>query len=357
MTALGSEFDRLLINAIGNPSLALEFLRQLTICSRSSRLQSNLIILVEAADMLLPAGRGDIASLNDKQLRRISIAQDWFGDPEFINGGDSVCLIAESRSLVHPRVARLPQVLTVEVPSPSTAERLAYIKRNAESDAKRPSLWGKAEELAALSAGLSLHALRQLLRAAAYHQETITPSDVVAKVEEFIQAQVGDDVVEFSKPTHTLEQVVGNSRLKEFIRKELLPRFRASDDKALPGAAVAGPIGGGKTFIFEAVAGELGVPVLVLKSIRSQWYGQTDVIFERLRRVLMALEKVVIFVDEADTQFGGVGQEAHATERRLTGKIQAMMSDPKTAREGYVVVDDSPNPAIIARYSPSRKSR
>ncbi len=40
------------------------------------------------------------------------------------------------------------------------------------------------------------------------------------------------------------------------------------------------------------------MPVLVLKNIRSQWFGQTDVIFERLRRVLEALEKVVIFVDE-----------------------------------------------------------
>ena len=43
----------------------------------------------------------------------------------------------------------------------------------------------------------------------------------------------------------------------------------------------------------------------------------------------MALVKVLIFVDEADTQFGGVGQDAHSTERRLTGKIQAMMSDPQ----------------------------
>ncbi len=57
----------------------------------------------------------------------------------------------------------------------------------------------------------------------------------------------------------------------------------------------------------------------MLKNIRSQWFGQTDVIFERLRRVLEALEKVVIFVDEADTQFGGVGEGAHETERRLTG--------------------------------------
>ena len=52
--------------------------------------------------------------------------------------------------------------------------------------------------------------------------------------------------------------------------------------------------------------------------------------FERLKRVLDALAKVLIFVDEADTQFGGVGAETHSTERRLTGKIQAMMSDPKS---------------------------
>ena len=41
------------------------------------------------------------------------------------------------------------------------------------------------------------------------------------------------------------------------------------------------------------------------------------------------MEKVVIFVDEADTQFGRVESTAHETERRLTGKIQAMMSDPQ----------------------------
>ncbi len=326
---LGSEFDRNLIEAIGNPSLALEFMRQLTICSRSSRLPAELMIFIEAADMLLPAGNNDIASLNDKQLRRISICQDWFGDPAFMNGGDSVCLIAESRSLVHPRVSRLPQVLTVEIPSPSLASRLAYVEYFMKTAERKPTLWSTNEDLAALTAGLSLHAVRQLLAGAGYSEESVTPDKLIDKVEEFIQAQVGEDVVEFKKPTHGLGQVVGNSRLREFIRQELLPRFRTTPDKALSGAAVAGPIGSGKTFIFEAVAGELGVPVLVLKSVRSQWFGQTDVIFERLRRVLEALEKVVIFVDEADTQFGGVGADTHSTERRLTGKIQAMMSDTK----------------------------
>ena len=190
-----------------------------------------------------------------------------------------------------------------------------------------------------------------------YHDVPLSPPDLVQKVESFIQSQVGEDVVEFKKPTHTLQQVVGFRRLKEFITKELIPRFKAEPEKALPGAAVAGPIGGGKTFIFEAVAGELDVPVLVLKGIRSQWFGQTDVIFERLRRVLEALDKVVIFVDEADTQFGGVGAQTHETERRLTGKIQAMMSDPKLRGRVMWLLMTARIHLLVARHPPSGTRR
>ncbi|MBP88986.1 MAG: hypothetical protein CMJ64_20110 [Planctomycetaceae bacterium] len=325
---LRSEFNQYLRSAIGNSTQALEFLRQLTICSRAA-LRGNLLIIIEAADMLLPAGNGDVTSLNDRQLRRISIVQDWFGDPAFVNGGDSVCLVAESRSLIHPRVSKLPQVLSVDVSSPTTTDRKHFIDIHIEQADRKPKLWATSQELAEFCAGLSNHAIRQLLAGSAYEGDPLTPNQVVGKVEEFIQAQLGDDVVEFKKPEHRLSNVIGATQLKDFLERELIPRFKAKGEQALPGAAVAGPIGGGKTFIFEAVAAELDVPVLVLKSIRSQWFGQTDVIFERLRRVLEALEKVVIFVDEADTQFGRVDATAHATERRLTGKIQAMMSDPR----------------------------
>jgi SpoVK/Ycf46/Vps4 family AAA+-type ATPase len=325
---LSRQFDQLLTDAIGNPTLALEAFRQLTICSRS-HLTGNLLILIEAADMLLPAGDGDISELNDRQLQRVGIVHDWFSDPAFMNGGDSVVLLAESRSLLHPRVARLPQVINIEVEAPNLAERRHFIAHYFEQAHDKPQLWASQEDLAAFTAGLSIHALRQLLLRGSYTRQPLTPNDLIGKVEEYIQAQLGDDVVEFSKPAHTLDDVRGNRKLKAFLRRELMPRFRAERDKALAGAAVAGPIGGGKTFIFEAMAAELGVPVLVLKSIRSQWYGQTDVIFERLRRVLQSLDKVVIFVDEADTQFGGIGEESHSTERRLTGRIQAMMSDPQ----------------------------
>ena len=320
--ALSEEFDANIIEAIGNPTLALEFMRQLTICSRSNKKQ-NLVIIIEAADMLLPAGNGDVANLNDVQLRRIAVVQDWLSDPSFLDANDMVILIAESRSLVHPRVSRLPQVLSVDVPSPDKDARKAYLE-----------FVGKADDsLAELTAGLSIHALRQLVKSCG--EEKPSREAVIKKVEEFIKSQLGEDMVEFKKPTHCLDDCVGFSALKKFLREELILRMQLKGDGCLSGAAVAGPIGGGKTFIFEAVASELNMPVLVLKNIRSQWYGGTDVILERLLRVLMALDRVLIVMDEADTQLGGVGGDVHETERRLTGKIQAMMSDPALKGKVY----------------------
>lgn len=336
------EFDQYLRDSIGNATQALEFMRQLCICSRTA-LKERLLIYIEAADMLLPAGDGDLARLNDAQLRRIAVVTDWFSSPDFFSGKDTVVLVAESKSLVHPRIARLPQVLAIDIAAPDMETRKHYIQwqQNLPASTAIPvgdEIGGEAgsqesspqaDELAQSTAGLSIHALRQLMLKALYRNTPVSRQDVVTQVENFIQTQLGEDVVEFSKPVHRLSDVMGFRNLKKFLNEYMIPRLKLSDDRALPGAAVAGPIGGGKTFIFEALAAELDMPVLVLKGIRSQWFGQTDVIFERLRRVLEALGKVVIFVDEADTQFGGVGEGAHETERRLTGKIQAMMSDPK----------------------------
>ncbi len=266
------EFDQYLRDAIGNATQALEFLRQLTICSRTC-LKENLLIFIEGADMLLPAGDGDVARMNDAQLRRIAIVTDWFSDPAYFSGRDAVVLIAESRSQIHPRVARLPQVLSVEIPAPDLAARKHFItvhaSTNSSSQKHDSDLVGEA------TAGLSLHAMRQLLLSADYLQKPVTRADTTKQVEAFIQGQLGEDVIEFKKPSHRLSDCVGFSKLKEFLHSYLIPRMKLPDDRALPGAAIAGPIGGGKTFIFEAVASELDMPVLVLKNIRSQWFGQT----------------------------------------------------------------------------------
>ena len=329
-------FDQYLNDAIGSPTLALELLRQFCLISRSTNtlgekfLQEKLLIIIEATDMLLP--EGEIRSLSLADRHRISIVQDWISDSDFMKGTDTVVFTAESKSLVNSRIMRLPQVVDVEIQSPEVEARrhfISWFNRTQKPPDKELNFWGSQSQLAILTAGLSLQALRQLLISVCYSGEKLRPDIVIEKVSEFIQAQLGEDVVEFKKPAHTLKDIVGNQKLIEFLRTQIIPRITSTGKDSLSGLSVCGPIGSGKTFIFEGLAGELDIPVLILKNIRSMWFGQTDVIFERLRRLLMALVNVLIFVDEADTQFGDVGRDAHATERRLTGKIQAMMSDPQ----------------------------
>lgn len=300
-----------------NDTYSLELMRMMTLVSRkSSNRNYDLLLIVEGADMLVPDEQISRMSLYDR--KRVAILQNWLSDPDFVNGNDTVVLVAESRSLIHHRVSRLPQIISVEIPNPNFEIRRNFIKDNYENCSN-----DRIDELGYQTAGLSLHAIRQILRSKEITQEIIT-----SKIEEYISSQLGDGVIEFNKPSHTLDEVIGFSKQKDFARKELIPRFKAKDESSLVGCAVSGPIGGGKTFIFEAIAAELGMPVLVMKSIRSQWFGQTDVIFERFKRAVTALDQVVIFVDEADTVFGKI-QGGHDTERRLTGKIQAMMSDTR----------------------------
>jgi SpoVK/Ycf46/Vps4 family AAA+-type ATPase len=315
--------DERLSDSNANATFALELLRQMTECNRKSKIsRNNLLIFIEAADMLMPDE--DISRMSLADRKRVSIVQDWFGDPDFMAAGDSVVLIAESRSSIHSRITKLPQVLSVDVPLPDNESRLQFINwfRKQRAEVELLFVGKTSESIADQTSGLSIHAIRQLLLSG-----DLSPKNISSKVEEYMISQLGEGVVEFQRPSHTLEQVIGFRRVKQFMKNELIPGFL---DGSIGGAAVGGPIGGGKTFLCEAVASELGIPVILLKQIRSKWYGDTDAIFERLRRLLETFSKIVIFVDEADTQFGDVsGDDGGGTEKRLTGKIQAMMSDPR----------------------------
>jgi hypothetical protein len=205
MTSYLRDFDKQLAAAIGNPTVALEVLRQICLCSRlqwdeQPLLKQNLIIIIEASDLILP--QGEIANMSDADRHRVGICHDWFSDPGFVNGDDSVVLISESRSLINQRISRLPQILGVQVPSPDEAQRrffISWFERSLGDDVSL-QLWASKEDLARCTAGLSMHALMQLLKGAVHQRRILTQEEVIDKVEDYIQSQLGEDMVEFKKP-------------------------------------------------------------------------------------------------------------------------------------------------------------
>lgn len=319
----------------GKPTMSLELLRQIFYVSREMKSKSNsplsgkrLVLIVESADLLIPPGQGDITSLPLEDRQRLMILYDWFSDPSFTQSDDNVILLSETRHSLHPKLTGLPQLKTLQVPLPDFKMREAFFKN--QSDLPQLSDEKECQKLAYDTSGLSQHALKQLCIVAKHANRKITSEDLNKLLQQRIEESLGPDVIEFKKPNHRLSDLIGNKNLLDFIRQRLIPRLLSTDPKrALPGFAVSGPIRGGKTYIFEAVAAELGIPVITLKSIRSQWFGQTDVIIEKLLALLSSLGKAMIFIDEADTQFGSLSKDSHDTEKRLTGKFQQIMSDPK----------------------------
>jgi len=80
-------------------------------CSRAeSGLDEHLIVILENAEMIIR--QTEISRMTDADRNRVSLCQDWFSDPHFQEGKDSVIMVAESRSLVNTRIAQLPQVLS-----------------------------------------------------------------------------------------------------------------------------------------------------------------------------------------------------------------------------------------------------
>jgi len=98
-----SSFEDCLRKAQGNPTYALELLRQMCLCSRLSRdgvpfLWEDLMIIIEGAEFLLP--EGEIGRMSDVDRQRVTICRDWFSDPGFGNAKDSVV-----RASVTPKTA------------------------------------------------------------------------------------------------------------------------------------------------------------------------------------------------------------------------------------------------------------
>ncbi|HPO50705.1 MAG TPA: ATP-binding protein, partial [Spirochaetota bacterium] len=156
----------------------------------------------------------------------------------------------------------------------------------------------------------------------------ITENLILSKTEEVIKGTIGD-YIKVINPDHGFESVYGAEKIKkELVRQVKI--IKLSDSSIIPrGYLICGRNGVGKTYIMEAFAKDLGWLCIELKNLRQKYLGETDAVFERVKNVLESFKNVMVFVDEADTMFGGRGEEVHETEKRLTGNFIKMMGDPK----------------------------
>jgi hypothetical protein len=276
-------------------------------------------VIVRGADQILPGARNgdfDIASL-------ASLVRDWAGEPPFADQAFASFLIADNLNDLHPQVAFNPRVARVRVPLPEAAvleQALAQLRVDHAA-----AFVADADDAIAAQAltGVSISALQSLVKTCAFEKRKLGASDWVRAKKQLVEADA-TGLVEFIDSDRTLDDYYAPAALKEWLRQDIA-LWRASDFRALPmGYLFCGPVGTGKTFLVECLAGEAGVPVLKLKNFRDRWVGSSEGNLEKIFRLIRALGRCIVFIDEADQTLGK--RDSGSGDSGLSGRLYSMIA-------------------------------
>jgi AAA+ superfamily predicted ATPase len=284
-------------------------------------------VLIDHASFLVPSG--EPGRLSGTASTHIVNLLNWASSPHVKRLNMSFVLMDEKLSALSERVTGSPHVASIEITLPEKDERAHYIQYAAAGrDLASASDYGQAE-LAKLTAGISLIDLNVMVQSALDGSRRLDSKLMRGLKKQLIEKQCLG-LLEFIEPKWGLDTVVGHEPVKERLRQdaELLKR---GESETLPmGYLICGPVGTGKTFLAQCMAGEIGVPCVVLKNFRSKYVGETEGNLERVLSVLRAMGPVVVVIDEADAALGNRGQEGDSgTSSRVFSMIAAQMGDTR----------------------------
>jgi SpoVK/Ycf46/Vps4 family AAA+-type ATPase len=252
-----------------------------------------------------------------------SMLRAWASGSPFHELPFTSLLIADNLNDVEPLLANSAHATRVRVPLPDAAalERALGILR-AQAPKAFPAEAPLAQIASAL-AGVTVSSLENLVRIRQHENQPLADADL-AKLKKGLVERDSAGLVEFIESKRTLQDYFGQEALKTWLRQDVA-LWRAGDLKALPmGYLLCGPVGTGKTFLVECLAGEAGVPVVKLKNFRDRWVGSSEGNLEKIFRLIRALGRCMVFIDEADQTLGK--RDSGSGDSGLSGRIYSMIA-------------------------------
>ena len=297
----------------------------LRFCANIARLKpekaTRVAVIVKNAGLIVPPSAGGASyelSAIASQLR------DWAADTTIAEQHCTTFLLTENLNDLHPLVARNPQAACIAVPLPQQAElqpALDFLNVVYPLPLKPFSV---LDEPAAALAGATLSSIETLLQTRQHHGKELTQQDLIGLKKVLVEKDA-QGLIEFIKPDRTLDDLHGQESIKTWLRQDIA-LWKAGDLAALPmGYLFCGPVGTGKTFMVECLAGEAGVPVVKMQTIRDKWVGSTESNLEKIFRLLDALGRCIVFVDEADQALGR--RNADSGDSGVSGRVYGMMAE------------------------------
>ncbi len=313
-------------NEPGSVFQALDRFVRNTIMAAEEKRPSTAVV-IEHASYLFPAGEPGRLAMSSAQM--LVTVLNWASSPHVKHLNLAFVLMDQQRAHFSDRLVGSPHVAHLDVPLPDESARERYIRTAvAERDLAAFSDYG-APELARLTAGVSCTDLSVLLRPSGQRGERLDAAVFQALKKRLLEKQ-GQGLLEFVEPRWKLDTVVGHGAAKLRLREDAQLLARGLLDSLPMGYLLCGPVGTGKSFLAQCMAGEIGIPCVILKNFRSKYVGETEGNLERVLSVLRAMGPVMVIVDEADAALGDREQSGDSgTSSRVFAMIASQMGDTR----------------------------
>ncbi|MEA2337503.1 MAG: hypothetical protein QOE82_1510, partial [Thermoanaerobaculia bacterium] len=272
------------------PRQAVEFLtRYFRYAANLARLgQTPLQIgfYMKAAHLVAPAVPG---ALNYDLNALTLLIRDWSTDDALRQHSLVTWLISDNLNDLHPILVNNPRAASVEIPLPSADELRDGIDVLAPHyPTALQNFASDHDRLAKQLVGATLTSIETLLRLKEREKKPLADDDLVSLKKELIERDAAG-LIEFIEPSKSLDDLHGQPTIVKWLRQDIA-LWKQNDLAALPmGYLICGPVGTGKTYLVECLAGEAGVPVVKIKNFRDKWVGSTEGNLETIFRLLQAL--------------------------------------------------------------------
>jgi hypothetical protein len=278
--------------------------------------------IIKNADLLAPPSPGGL----DYNLNALaSLVRDWANDSLLTDHALATFLLTENINDLHPLIVNNPRAARIRIDLPTVPQIAETLQQLCSAYTIAMSSVAKdIPNAAAQLAGTTLSAVESEVKTKQHRKEPLVAEDL-AKIKKELVENDTNGLIEFLETKRTLNDVYGLDSIKAWLRQDI-ELWEKNDTAALPkGYLFCGPVGTGKTYLVECLAGEAGVPVVKMKNFRDKWVGSSEGNLEKIFRLIHALRRCYVFIDEADQSLGR--RDASSGDSGISGRIYSMLAE------------------------------